>query len=62
MKRTYTVRLTSDDWTSECDFQLTEDQRDLLLFIAAGFAAQATFSVDHLVSITPSAAQQGEVA
>lgn len=31
MKRLYTVRLTSDDWTSEVQLELTPNQRLLLL-------------------------------
>lgn len=62
MKRLYTVRLTSDDWTSECEFHLTPAARDLLLEIAAAFNAKATYAVDVRVFVDPadSAAPQGD--
>lgn len=46
MKRPYTVRLTSDDVSSEHQFDLEPTEVLLLLTIAATFNARAKFSVD----------------
>jgi len=63
VKHPYTVRLTSDDVTSERVFHLTKAQRDFLLEVAAAFNADARFTVDHRVYVEPtSAAPTGDVA
>lgn len=64
MKHIHTVRLTSDDVTSECDFHLTPVQLNLVLEMAQRFNAQARWSSDIRWEIDPtdSAANPGDAA
>lgn len=63
MKRRHKVRLSSDDWTSEVELELTPYQRLLLLDIARQVNAAAKWSVDVRIDVVSgSAAPQGDAA
>lgn len=63
-KRTHTVRFTSDDVTSECQFQVTDYGLRVLKDLAAALNSQASFSVDVRMFVDPtgSAAHPGDAA
>lgn len=63
MKRRYKVVLSTDDYASEVELDLTPYQRLLLLDIARQVNAAAKWAVDVRINVeSGSAAPQGEVA
>lgn len=63
-KRTHTVRFTSDDVVSECQFEATDYIVQVLKDLARAINSNARFSVDVRMCLDPpsSAAHPGEVA
>lgn len=64
MKRKHLVRLTSDDVTSECEFQVTDYGLTILKDLARCVNSGARFSVDVRMFVDPtdSATNPGDTA
>jgi hypothetical protein len=63
-KRAHTIRLTSEDVVSECQFEVTDYVLKVIKDLARAVNSQASFSVDVRMFVDPtdSATKSGDAA